>query len=242
MKNRAWLLVLGSSVFLTGCHLDMWIQPKVKSQSENNFYSDGKGTRLPVEGTVAFGEAKADNEFYTGFTADGKLVKEFPIAVDEALLKRGKERYDIFCSHCHGAIGDGKGMIAQRGFEMARPVGDYHTDRLREMPVGHLYDVITNGYGTMYPQGARVKPLDRWAIVAYVRALQLSQYAGAADLDADAAKKLGVSPGGGFGPLFVPKAGVEMPPMDDSNFASGEVEEAGDAPTEEPVLVEGGAE
>ena len=97
--------------------------------------------------------------------------------VNLELVKRGQERFNVYCSPCHGRLGDGKGMIALRGFQLRRPVGNYHTDRLRKMPVGHFYDVITNGYGAMYSYAARVEPQDRWAIVSYIRALQLSQNA-----------------------------------------------------------------
>lgn len=185
-------LALASGFVLTGCHLDMWVQPKVKAQSENNFFADGKGTREPVVGTVEFGKAKSDDAFYTGFE-NGQLVSEFPVKVDKEFILRGKERFEIFCSHCHGAIGDGEGMIAQRGFAMAQPVGNYHTDRLREMPIGHFYDVISNGYGVMYPQGARIRPLDRWAIAAYIRTLQFSQNAKASELDSETLSKIGAA-------------------------------------------------
>ena len=195
-------LALAMSFVLVGCHLDMWVQPRVNAQSENEFYSGGQGTRPPVKDTVEFGKPLADDAFYTGFE-DGKLVAEFPVEVDKEFIVKGKEQYEIFCTHCHGAIGDGKGMIAQRGFELRRPVGNYHTDRLRDMPVGHFYDVITNGYGTMYPQGGRIRPLDRWAIVAYIRALQLSQFVSREDLDAETAEMLETSAGMGFGELFV---------------------------------------
>lgn len=198
------VLIVGCAGFaLGGCHLDMYIQPKVKTQSKSTFFPDGKGTRLPVRGTVEFGKPRTDVEFYTGYDADGRLVRDMPVKVDEALLRRGRERYEIFCTHCHGATGDGQGMIAQRGFALARPVGKYHTERLRAMPVGHFFDVITNGYGTMYGQASRIRPLDRWAIVAYIRALQLSQSADPADLDTESREALGLSgPGTGRGPLF----------------------------------------
>ncbi|MCC7229311.1 MAG: cytochrome c, partial [Fimbriimonadaceae bacterium] len=112
---------------------------------------------------------------------------EFPLPVDEELIRRGKERFTIYCTPCHGQLGDGNGMIAKRGFALRRPVGNYHTERLRKMAVGHFYDVITNGYGSMYSYAARVEPRDRWAIVAYIRALQLSQAATSADkAEADA--------------------------------------------------------
>lgn len=205
-------LALAGAVFLAGCHLDMWQQPKVKAQSENQFFADGKGSRDPVPGAVEFGKPRTDDAFYTGY-ANGKLVSEFPVPVDKEFILRGKERYEIVCSHCHGAIGDGKGMIAQRGFEMRRPVGNYHTQRLREMPVGHFFDVINNGFGTMYPQGSRVQPLDRWAIVAYIRALQLSQYAATADLDAASAQRLNATPGTASGPLFTKSSGLASVPQ-----------------------------
>lgn len=195
---------LASLVLLAGCHLDMYQQPKIKSQGENLIFADGEGTRMPVAGTIEFGKPKKDVEFYTGYKANGRLVTEMPIKISEAVVARGRERFDIFCQHCHGAAGDGKGMIAQRGFELARPVGNYHTKRLREMPVGHFYDVISNGYGTMYGHASRIKPYDRWAIVAYLRALQLSQSVEANDLDAESRAKFGVNGTMSQGPLFVP--------------------------------------
>jgi len=103
--------------------------------------------------------------------------------VDKAFIKRGQDRFNIYCTPCHGRVGDGNGMIAQRGFNLRRPVASYHTDRLRGMPVGYFYDVITNGYGAMYSYASRIEPEDRWAVVAYIRALQLSQHAVPADAD-----------------------------------------------------------
>lgn len=203
--NRFWTWgpLMIATLGLAGCHLDMYQQPKIKSQSENTFYADGKGTRLPVVGTIEFGKPNLDGEFYTGYGEDGKLVREMPIQVNEAVIKRGKERFEIFCQHCHGPAGDGKGMIAQRGFELARPVGNYHTDRLRKMSAGHFFDVMTNGYGTMYGHASRIKPLDRWSIVAYIRALQVSQGATTDQLDGESMGKLGIVKSGVFeGPLF----------------------------------------
>jgi mono/diheme cytochrome c family protein len=110
------------------------------------------------------------------------------------LLKRGQEKFDIFCTPCHGRTGDGEGMIAKRGFKLRRPVGNIHTDRLRKMPVGHFYDVITNGYGAMYSYASRIEPKDRWAVVAYIRALQLSQNVKATDLTSDQQAKLNEKP------------------------------------------------
>ena len=194
---KAWssriLMAVCGTLFafgISGCHTDMWVQPKVKHQSESDFFSDGMGARPTVRGTVEFGEDRSDSAFYTGFE-NGKLVEQFPIPLTEELLRRGRERFEIFCLHCHGAAGDGKGMIAQRGFTLARPVADYNTDRLREMPIGHFFDVMTNGYGAMFPFGARIEPEDRWAIAAYIRALQLSQHLPVGELNSEQRSKIG---------------------------------------------------
>jgi len=190
--------VLACALAATGCHQDMWSQPKAKAQSKSDLiFSDGSNSRSTVAGAVAFGKPKTDHEFYTGFDAQGRLVKEFPVPVDEAFIKRGQERFRVFCVPCHGEVGNGKGMIAKRGFTLARPVGNYHTDRLRNMPIGHFFDVITNGYGTMYPFRSRIKPLDRWAIASYVRVLQQSQHKAVGDIPSEERARLeamGTSP------------------------------------------------
>jgi len=166
---------------IVGCHPDMWSQPKFKAQEKNSFFADNMSSRQPVKGTVPFGEKKDDDALYRGYV-DGKLVREFPVTVTRELIERGRERFNIFCRHCHGAIGDGEGMIAQRGFKVEQTIATYHTERLREMPVGHFFDVITNGYGVMFPFKDRITVEDRWAIVAYVRVLQRSQNATLADV------------------------------------------------------------
>lgn len=181
------LAVLGAlAVFAAGCHTDMWVQPKAKPQQLSAFSSweNQSTSRVPVPGTVARGHAKFDDAFSTGFE-NGKLVDKFPIKVTKEVLLRGQERFNIYCSHCHGSLGDGKGMIAQRGLVLTRPPASYHTDRLRTMPIGHFFDVITNGFGAMYRQAPSVDPADRWAIAAYIRVLQLSQNARASDVPAD---------------------------------------------------------
>jgi mono/diheme cytochrome c family protein len=170
--KRLGLLGLSCAILASGCHYDMWVQPKEKGYRVSEFHRDNRTIREEPKGVVAFGEAKTDTAFHTGYGADGKLVREFPTETDADKVKRGQERYRIYCTPCHGELGDGKGMITQRGLAVARPVPTYHTQRLRELPVGHFFDVITNGYGVMFPQGARITPEDRWAIVAYVRALQ----------------------------------------------------------------------
>jgi mono/diheme cytochrome c family protein len=195
--NRKLLVVASCSLVAAGCHTDMWVQPKIHEPfQESKFYADGMASRPLVKGTVARGHLRLDDAFFTGFK-DGKLMKDFPLPVDEELIRRGKERYTIFCTPCHGQLGDGQGMIAKRGFTLRRPVGNYHTDRLRKMPVGHFYDVITNGYGAMYSYASRIEPRDRWAVVAYVRTLQLSQNASTADKsEADARFPIPATPSG----------------------------------------------
>ncbi len=166
---------------VTGCHWDMWQQPKYKAQEKSTFFADESSSRLPVKGTVPFGQEKQDPAYYRGYVA-GKLIEQMPVEVTAELIERGQERFMVFCRHCHGAIGDGEGMIAQRGYKVERPVATYHTERLRNMPVGHFFDVITNGYGAMFPFSDRISVDDRWAIVAYIRVLQRSQNAKLSDV------------------------------------------------------------
>jgi cytochrome c553 len=131
-----------------------------------------------VPGTVARGQLRIDEGFYTG-KVNGVELDAFPMPVTRDVLERGRERYNIYCTPCHDRLGEGRGMIVQRGFP---PPPSYHIDRLRQAPVGHFYDVMTNGYGTMYSYASRISPEDRWAIAAYIRALQLSQQIKVADL------------------------------------------------------------
>lgn len=184
------LLLIGATVLLAGCHTDMWVQPKETPQTASRHFPGESSARPLVQHTVPRGFLHEDDRFFTGME-NGKLIKELPLQVSKELLSRGQERFNIFCSPCHGRLGNGKGMIAQRGFSLARPVATYHTDRMRAMPIGHFYDVITNGYGTMFSYASRIEPQDRWAIAAYIRVLQFSQHASEADL---AAMKAGGSP------------------------------------------------
>lgn len=174
---------------LAGCHTDMWHQPKLKPQSANNFFADGKTDRPLVMNAVPVGYLRDNEAFYTGKMAN-KPVAQLPVPLTRELLQRGQERYNVFCSPCHGKVGDGHGMIAERGLALRRPPATFHTDRLRGMPVGYFYDVITNGFGVMYSYASRIPPEDRWAIAAYVRVLQLSQYAKTSQLTPEDLRKL----------------------------------------------------
>jgi mono/diheme cytochrome c family protein len=185
MKKAA--LLIAACGFLVGCRQDMQDQPKYKPQRPSEFFADGRSGRPEVEGTIARGSLEDDAAFYSGKDEKGADVEAFPMTVDKAVLVRGQQRYDIYCAPCHGRIGNGLGMIVRRGFKQPP---SYHIDRLRTAPVGHFYDVITNGYGAMLNYAAQVQVRDRWAIVAYIRALQLSQNINAADLTAEAKAEL----------------------------------------------------
>jgi len=156
-----------------GCRQDMHDQPKMKPLRESEMFADRRSARPLVAGTVARGTLREDSAFYAG-KVGSEFVTEVPVAVTAELLARGRTQFEVFCSPCHGRTGRGDGMVVQRGFKAP---SSYHVDRLRQMPIGYLYDVVTNGYGAMADYAAQVPPRDRWAIVAYVRALQLSQYA-----------------------------------------------------------------
>ena len=162
-------------------------QPRYKTFAEDDFFQNGSSARPLPPHTVARGHANLDTEYFEGKTEDGKLVEAFPMAITREILDRGRQRFDIYCAVCHGRTGEGNGMIVQRGFPMPP---SYHITRLRDAPIGHFYDVITNGYGVMYSYAARVEPSDRWAITAYIRALQLSRHATLDDLPPNERAKL----------------------------------------------------
>jgi mono/diheme cytochrome c family protein len=186
--QKAAMMASGAAacLALAGCHVDMWNQEKPKPYQEDEFFANHAASRPLVEHTVARGELRTDEAFYTGMVhvsgTQVKYVEKFPFPITKEVLQRGQERFSIYCVPCHGELGNGKGFIAQRGFALRRQPGNYHTDRLRKMPIGHFFDVITNGYGAMYSYASRVEPEDRWKIVAYIRVLQLSQDAPAADV------------------------------------------------------------
>ncbi len=177
-RSRLLLGLASVLVWFGGCRRDMQDQPKYIPLRQSDFFGDGRSARPLVADTVARGQLREDDHLYTGMVG-GKPAETFPFPVTRQVLERGRQRYDIYCSPCHDNAGYGNGMVVQRGFR--RPPS-YHIDRLRAAPPGYFYDVITNGLGAMYSYASRVPPEDRWAIVAYIRALQLSQNARMADV------------------------------------------------------------
>lgn len=147
-------------------------QPKYEPLESSTIFENGAASRPLIEGTVAQGMLREDQILYTGRTPDDRFVTELPVELTRELLDRGQTRFNAFCSPCHGRLGDGSGMVVQRGFKHPQSL---HETRLRESPLGYFFNVITNGFGDMSSYAAQISPADRWAIVAYVRALQLSQ-------------------------------------------------------------------
>jgi len=220
---RSSILVLAAFAF-TACRQDMHDQPKyrpLRPVDQIGSINDGRSARPRVDGTVARGELRDDIEFYTGKVAESAqavatmpaatpgettgqsvpgatpvlkgFVTAFPMTITAADLDRGQQRFNIYCAVCHGPLGDGGGMVPKRGF---RKPPTYHDDRLRNAPVGYFFDVITNGFGNMPDYSAQVEPADRWRIIAYIRALQLSQRASVADVPADKRGELDKKPEG----------------------------------------------
>lgn len=219
--RTGWTFRLGAPALLfmtflsTGCRQDMHDQPKYKPLRPSPFFKDGQSERPLVDGVVPRGYLRADAHLYTGKrggrqalavgtpsnnpvqgnadvpagTPDPTVVSTFPFPVTVAGVQRGQERFNIFCSPCHGRLGNGDGMVVRRGF---RQPPSFHSDRLREAPVGHFFDVMTNGFGAMPNYADKLTPEDRWAVAAYIRALQLSQQATVADVAPEARTKLGI--------------------------------------------------
>jgi len=178
-KRCSTPLLLSVMLALAGCRQDMHDQPRFKPLAQSDFYTDLRSARPPVEGAVARGQLHEDDYLYTGKVGNNP-GDYMPFPVTEALLARGQERYNIYCAPCHSRLGDGNGVVAARGFPRRPP--SYHTQRLRQAPLGYLFDVMTSGFGAMPDYAAQIVPRDRWAIVAYIRALQLSQGATPADV------------------------------------------------------------
>jgi mono/diheme cytochrome c family protein len=179
--------VLLALALVSSCRQDMHDSPRFRPYRGSDLYADGSSARPLVDGTVARGHLNEDELLYTG-KVDGKPSPLFPFAITRADLDRGEQRFNIYCSPCHGRTGEGNGMVVQRGF---RKAANYHVDRLRQAPAGYFFDVITNGFGVMPDYKSQIPVEDRWRIIAYVRALQLSHDAPATDVPADELRKLG---------------------------------------------------
>jgi mono/diheme cytochrome c family protein len=180
-KNSAHVLAFGAAaavLFLAGCRQDMQDEPKMVPQRGTTLFADGRSVRPQAQYTVARGQLDEDRYFYTGLI-DGKEQDAMPFPATLAVLERGQERFNIYCTPCHSRVGNGDGMIVQRGY---KPAGNYHDAKRLAQPLSHYFFVITNGYGAMPDYSAQLTPADRWAVVAYIRALQLSQYATQADV------------------------------------------------------------
>ena len=181
------------------CRQDMHDQPKIKAYREAEFFADRRGARPIPEGTVARGYLQEDEHLYTG-KVSGRFTDEFPFQVTRQVLERGRDRFGIYCTPCHGPTGTGNGMVVQRGF---RPPPSFHSDQVRKQTAGYWFDVMTNGFGAMPDYRAQVSPEDRWALAGYIRALQLSQQASTADVpseklpELDAPPKVAPEPAGG---------------------------------------------
>jgi mono/diheme cytochrome c family protein len=205
---------LAFTLLLAGCRQDMHDQPRFKPLARSDFYSDLRSARAPIEGTVARGQMRDDTYFYTGMV--GNTPGDYmPFPVDESVVQRGRERFNIYCAPCHSRLGDGNGMIPSRGF---RHPPSYHIERLRKAPLGYFFDVMTNGFGAMPDYASQVPPRDRWCIVAYIRALQLSQ--GAAMSDVPAGQKIPSEPP----KLGEPGSGATLPAVQPESAGTPEGE------------------
>jgi mono/diheme cytochrome c family protein len=202
MRARHAAVVLGLAALAAGCRQDMHDQPKYKAFRRSDFFGDERSARPLVEDTVARGQLRADAAYYTGKQGTAP-VDVLPVAVTPALLRRGQERYGIYCTPCHGATGRGDGMVVQRGYR--RPPS-FHIDRLRNEKTGYFFDVMTNGFGAMPDYAAQVPVADRWAIVAYLRALQLSENARLEDVPADRRAELAATSSSAAPPAASPTA------------------------------------
>ncbi len=175
---------------LTACRQDMHDQPRYKPLAASDFFADHRSARPAVEGTVARGHLRIDEARFTG-KISGEDIDQFPIPIDRDGIERGRTRFNIYCTPCHGRLGDGNGMVVLRGYRQA---ASYYSDKLMKAPVGHFFDVITNGFGAMPSYASRIVPDDRWRITAYIRALQFSESAKITDVPADQRQTLPVEP------------------------------------------------
>jgi len=175
---------------LAACRQDMHDAPSYDPLQESTFFADGRASRTLVANTVARGQLREDEHLYTG-KINGQLAADFPMPVTAEVMARGQERFNVFCSPCHGRTGEGNGVIVQRGF---RQPPSYHEDRLVNAPAGYFFDVMSNGFGAMQDYSAQVPVTDRWAIAAYIRALQYSRRATMDDVPADRRAEMDAAP------------------------------------------------
>ena len=187
-RHNLGLILLGAVLATTACRQDMHNQPRYKAFAATDFFGDGRSERPAIADTVARGQLRIDQARFTG-KVNGKDIDYIPIQITKADVARGQERFNIYCSPCHGRLGNGHGLVVSRGL---RQPPSYLDPRLVDAPIGHFFDVMTNGYGAMYSYASRVAPDDRWRIAAYIRALQLSQ-----DAPPQVAEQYGMKAGGG---------------------------------------------
>lgn len=173
MRHNVVVLIVAACGVLAGCRQDMHDAPRYEPLEGSTFFDDGRSSRMLVANTVARGMLREDEHLYAG-KIDGQLTDMFPMPVTAEVMARGRDRFNVFCSPCHGRTGQGNGMVVQRGF---RAPPSYHEERLRNAPAGYFFDVMTHGFGAMPDYAAQVPVADRWAIAAYIRALQFSQRA-----------------------------------------------------------------
>jgi mono/diheme cytochrome c family protein len=205
LRNNAVAMLAFAAMFAAGCRQDMHDAPRYEAFEASTTFADGRASRNAPAGTVARGWLREDEALYTG-KVNGLAVDEYPFAIGAAELARGQQRFNIYCTPCHGRLGDGNGMVVQRGLRQA---ASYHQDRLREEKLGYFYDVITNGFGAMQGYAEQIPVRDRWLIVAYVRTLQLSQHASLDDVPADRRGALDASPAAAQGTSTATPASAE---------------------------------
>jgi hypothetical protein len=216
-----------------GCRQDMHNQPKFVPQRSTTFFADGRSVRPQAEHTVARGQLDEDSFLYTGLV-DGKEPDMLPMPVSMEMLARGQERFNIYCTPCHSRVGNGAGMIVQRGY---KPAGNFHSARILAEPLGHYFYVMTNGYGAMPDYSAQLTPTDRWAVAAYIRALQYSQNASESAVPSgvqvqnlkDIAEREGY-PDSFAQPWVLPATAVSAEPADASQGYPGMAPATGDSP------------
>ena len=234
LKSPTRILTLGlAALACAGCRQDMHNQPKFIPQRSTTFFADGRSVRPQAEHTVARGQLDQDGFFYTGLIG-GKEMDALPMPVTAQMLARGQERYNIYCTPCHSRVGNGAGMIVQRGY---KPAGNFHDARRLAEPLSHYFYVMTNGYGAMPDYSAQLTPMDRWAVSAYIRALQISQNSNQASVPSgvqvqnlkDIAEREGY-PDSFAQPWQLPATAVSAQPADASQGTPGMAPATGDNP------------